>query len=196
MEDKEFDEAVRENSGRIRAFIARMIGDEEEAADLAQETFTRAHAARDSFQGGSKISTWLYSIATHACLDHLKSARRRRVDLVLPETLIQLAADGEGSPQLSAALLIDQARMGECVRGFIGGLPRDQRMALLLYDIEGMALAGVADALGCSVAAVKVRVHRARKKLRALLEENCTLSCDERGGLVCEMKPPGERPPA
>jgi RNA polymerase sigma-70 factor (ECF subfamily) len=84
--------------------------------------------------------------------------------------------------------------MGECVRRLIDELPGDQRMSLLLHDIEGMTLAEVADALACSVAAAKVRVHRARRKLRAILEENCTFGCDERGVFVCEPKPPGNKP--
>ena len=196
MEDKEFADALRENSGRIRTYIARMIGGEDEADDLLQETFARAQAAMDSFHGESKISTWLYSIATNACLDYLKTARRRRLELVPPETLLQVAADEEGSPRLSASLLIDQAKMGECVRGLIDELPRDQRMALLLHDIEGMTLAGVADALGCSVEAAKVRAHRARKRLRAILEDNCTFGCDERGVFVCEPKSPNKKPTA
>jgi RNA polymerase sigma-70 factor (ECF subfamily) len=196
MEAHELAAAFQENGGRIRAYISRMIGEDDEAGDLLQETFARAQAAIGSFHGESKVSTWLYSIATHACLDHLKSARRRRTELVPPETLIRVAADDEGSPRLSAALLIDQARMGECVRGLIDDLPRDQRMSLLLHDIEGMTLAGVADALDCSAAAAKVRIHRARKRLRALLEANCTFGCDERGVFVCEPKMPGEKPPA
>lgn len=194
MEDGELGVAIRENGGRIRAYIARMIGADDEADDLLQETFARALAAKDSFQGESKISTWLYSIATHACLDYLKSARRRRVDLVPPETLIRVTADEEESPHLSAALLIDQARMGECVRGLIGELPPDQRMALLLHDIEGMNLAGLADALGCTAATAKVRIHRARKRLRAVLEENCAFGCDGRGVFVCEPKSPDKKP--
>lgn len=196
MENEELAEAIRENGGRIRSYIARMLGGGDEADDLLQETTIRALAAKDSFQGESKLTTWLYSIATNACLDYLKSGRRRRIELVPPETLIRVAADEEGSPHLSAALLIDQSKMGECVRGLIDRLPQDQRLALLLHDIEGMTLAGVADALGCSVEAAKVRAHRARKRLRAILERNCLFGCDERGVFVCEPKSPDKGFPA
>ena len=192
MDANQFSSAIRENEGRIRAYIARMLGGDDEADDLLQETFARAHAARDSFRGESKISTWLYSIATHTCLDHLKNAKRRRTELVPPEAMVGAAADEEDSPQLSASLLLDQAQMGECVRRYVDELPRDQRMALLLHDIEGMTNPEVAAALGCSLEAAKIRLHRARKKLRAVLGANCAFGRDERGVFVCEPKPPAK----
>lgn len=190
MNSESFTDAVRENEGRIRAYIARMIGDADEADDLAQETFTRAHAGWADFRGEAKLTTWLYSIATHVSLDYLKSAGRRRLKLTPPGELAEVMDGGEagGEVRLSPPLLVDQAEMGECVRGCVDELPPDQRMALLLHDIEGMTNAEVAEALGCTVAAAKTRLHRARKRLRGVMEKICILDRDARGTLVCEPK--------
>ncbi|MEE9274903.1 MAG: RNA polymerase sigma factor, partial [bacterium] len=196
MNQEELAAAVRENEGRIRAYIARMIGDPDEAADLAQETFARAEKGRDAFRGESKISTWLYSIATRVSLDFLKSAGRRRLQVTAPESLDETPAGEEDGPRLTAALLFDQAEMGECVRRYIDELPPDQRMALLLHDIEGMTNPEAAEALNCTVGAVKIRLHRARGKLRSVLQEKCTFGRDERGVFVCEPKPSEEKPSA
>ena len=188
MDSDSFSDAVRENEDRIRAYITRMIGSEEEADDLTQETFVRAHAGWADFRGESKLSTWLYSIATHVSLDYLKSAGRRRLKLIPPEELAEVM-DGQGTggeARLSPLLLLDQAEMGESTRRYVDELPSEQRMALVLHDIEGMTNAEVAEALGCSVAAAKTRLHRARKHLRGVLEKICTLSRDARGILVCE----------
>jgi len=184
-----------ENEGNLRAFISRMIGEAEEAADLAQETFVRARAGLETFRGDAKITTWLYSIATNVCLDHLKSAGRRRLRVAPPETVAQVAGCGKEGARLTSALLLDQAEMGECVRRFIEELPHDQRMVLLLHDIEGMTNPEIASALDQSVATIKIRVHRARKRLRGVLLRNCHFTRDERGVLVCEPKPPDAASP-
>ncbi len=81
--------------------------------------------------------------------------------------------------------------MGECVRRLMDQIPSDQRMALLLHDIEEMTNPEVAAEMGCSVANAKIRVHRARKKVRAVLEENCVFGRDAQGVFVCEPKSPG-----
>jgi RNA polymerase sigma-70 factor (ECF subfamily) len=196
MEQKTFAAAIHENEERLRAYIARMIGEADAAADLTQETFARAHAAREAFRGDSKLGTWLFAIATNVCLDYLKSSAHRRLKVTPPETLVEIAAGDEDGPRLSAALLHDQAEMGACVRHFIDELPADYRSALLLHDIEGMPNAEVAAALGCTVATAKIRVHRARQKLRALLEQHCTFDRDARNVFVCEPRSPATEPPA
>ncbi len=197
MEPEQLAAAIGQSDARIRAYIARMIGDSDEAEDLAQETFARAQAGREAFRGESKVATWLYSIATNVCLDYLKSAGRRRLVATPPEALAEIARGdtADEGPRLSAALICDQAEMGECVRRLIDELPSDQRMALLLHDIEEMTSQEVADALGCSVAAAMVRVHRARQRLRAILEEKCSLGRDARGVFICEPKPPDQKAP-
>jgi RNA polymerase sigma-70 factor (ECF subfamily) len=190
--ERELTTVFETHRAAIAAYVTRFIDDAVEAEDLTQEGFVRAHAAREAFRGDSKPSTWLYSIATNVCLDYLKSARHRRQQLVPPDAAAGLAADEQEGPRLSASLLLDQAEMGACVRQFIEELPPDHRLALLLHDIEGMPNPRIAEALGCSVATVKIRVHRARNRLRETLRRNCSFECDERGVFVCEPKPPTE----
>ena len=186
-----FDKLFRENESRIGAYITRLIGDDGEAEDLTQETFIRARAGLDAFRGDSSVSTWLYAIATNVCLDFLKSAGRRRLQVTPPEILAEIAATDEESLRFSSDLLLDRDTMGECVRRLMDQIPADQLMALLLHDIEEMTNPEVAAEMGCSVANAKIRVHRARKKVRAVLEENCVFSRDAQGVFVCEPKSPG-----
>ncbi len=196
MDPDKFSEFILENQTRIRAYIARMIGDADEAADLTQETFARAQAGMEKFRGESKFTIWLYSIATNVCLDYLKSAGRRRLQVTPPEMLAEIAKCDEEAPRFSATLLLDQAEMGKCMRRFIDELPSNQRMALLFHDIEGMTNPEVAEAMNCTMATAKIWIHRARKRLRNTLEENCSFSRDKRGVFVCEPKHPAENPPS
>jgi RNA polymerase sigma-70 factor (ECF subfamily) len=198
MDQEELTATIRESEGRLRRYITRLIGSVDEVDDLLQETFTRAHSGRDNFRGESRGSTWLYSIASNVCLDYLKSAGRRRLVVTPPEVLEGIAKEGEAEdgPRLSVTLLLDQAEMGSCVRRLIEELPDNLRMALILHDIEEMTNAEVASALGCSVANAKIRVHRARQKLRDALETKCVFGRDARGVFVCEPKRRGQPPSA
>jgi RNA polymerase sigma-70 factor (ECF subfamily) len=192
MASVSFDNLFRENEGRVRAYIIRLIRDAGEAEDLTQETFIRARAGLDAFRGDSSVSTWLYAIATNVCLDFLKSAGRRRLQVTPPEILAEIAATDEESLRFSSDLLLDRDAMGNCVRRLMDQIPTDQRMALLLHDIEEMTNSEVAKEMDCSVANAKIRLHRARKKVRAVLEENCVFSHDTQGVFVCEPKSSGD----
>lgn len=194
MRQEDLAAIFEENRARLRGCVSRLIHAQDEADDLLQETFLRAQAGLASFRGDSKPFTWLYSIATNVCLDHLKSAGRRHFVQTPPEVLREIAEAGDPAegPRLSASLLLDQAAMGSCVRRLMEDLPPDFRIALLLHDIEGMTSAEVAAAVGCSLANAKIRLHRARERLREILGRRCSFGRDERGVFVCEPKPDSE----
>lgn len=78
--------------------------------------------------------------------------------------------------------------MGECVQRYFSQLPDAYRAVIMLHDLEGMTCPEVAELLGISLDAAKIRLHRARQQLRAILEEVCHFYLDERGVLVCEPK--------
>jgi RNA polymerase sigma-70 factor (ECF subfamily) len=83
---------------------------------------------------------------------------------------------------------LEQNQMGQCVQDKMDLLPKDYRTVLILSDIMAFSQQEIAEILSTSVSNVKVRVHRARKKMRAILEEHCSLGLDERSVLVCEPK--------
>lgn len=170
---------------RIFRYIMSMIRDTAEAEDLTQETFLRAYRRRDSLRDEGAQTTWLYRIATHVCLDRLRQYARRapkeseidldEMDIAEPDT-----------PSLQQE--IEQDEMSECVQGYLNDLSDSYRAAILLHDMHDLTAPQIAQLLGVSLATVKIRLHRARNKLRIALQAGCDFSYDERNVLTCESK--------
>jgi len=170
---------------RIFRYVMSMIRDTAEAEDLTQETFLRAYRRRDSLRDEGAQTTWLYRIATHVCLDRLRQYARRapkeseidldEMDIAEPDT-----------PSLQQE--IEQDEMSECVQGYLNDLSDSYRAAILLHDMHDLTAPQIAQLLGVSLATVKIRLHRARNKLRIALQAGCDFSYDERNVLTCESK--------
>jgi RNA polymerase sigma-70 factor, ECF subfamily len=96
------------------------------------------------------------------------------------------------TPEASVQVDLERREMSACVRAKVDELPDTDRSVILLYDIGGLSHEEISTVLGVEAGAVKVRLHRARKKLRALLERGCAFERDGRNVLVCEPKPPGK----
>lgn len=180
--------------GRIVAYLRRLAGDPELAEELAQETFARVARGLSGFRGEASPATWIYRIATRVYLDRLRSEAARTADpSSLPPEVVAPTAPGAGlreAPALPDRLLED-SEMGSCLREFVGRLPPAQRTVIVLHDLEGLTNPEIAQVLGCRLETVKIRVHRARRALRALLEEGCEL---ERGAdtvLRCDRRQSG-----
>ena len=178
---------LAEHYPAIRRYIIGLVRDPAEADDLTQETFLRAHRSRQSLRDPDAALPWLYGIATNASLDRLRQRARREPS----ESNLDPEAVSPPDPEPSAALLAEREEMSRCVQGFIGELSDSYRAVLFLHDVNGLSAREIAELLGDSTGSVKIRLHRARNKLRAALEEGCDFSTDERGTLVCE---PSERP--
>lgn len=139
----------------------RMTGSRVHAEELAQETFLRVHQRMGDFEGTSRFSTWLYSIARNLCLDHLK---RRRVAEV-PEGE-EVEAPGL-SPEDDAVVKEDVRRL----QRMLLRLPVSQREAFVLRHIEGLEYEEIAERCSTTVNNAKVRVHRAREALAHDMED-------------------------
>ncbi|MFG1928113.1 RNA polymerase subunit sigma-70 [Cryptosporangium sp. NPDC048952] len=164
------DEAVLEAHRReLRAHCYRMVGALGEADDLVQETFLRAWKGRTEFEGRSSLRTWLYRIATNACLDALASGQRR----VLPADVGP--ADPRWLEPIPDHLLdpatgsVDRETLEIAFLAAIQHLPPRQRAVLILRDVLGWPAAATGDSLGLSVPAVKSALQRARATLRERL---------------------------
>jgi RNA polymerase sigma-70 factor, ECF subfamily len=168
---------------RVRGYAASMLRDATASDDVVQETFLRAQAHLDAVREPDKVSAWLFRIAHNLCMDHLRARRASRIDP---------AADPEASGACDSSVLrdLERGQMSDCVREKIDRLPETDRAVILLYDIMELSHAEIADVLGIETGAVKVRLHRARKKLREVLEGDCSFERDNRNVLVCEPKPP------
>lgn len=169
-----FEELVRSQGPRLRAVALRMLGSPEDADDAVQETFVSALRNLPRFEGRSSLPTWLHRITVNVALMKLRSrasAGERELEELLPE--FNEAGQFARSPQpFGEAADADSLRAEEVelVRRCIDQLPEKFRIALLVRDIEGLGNEELAQALGVSVNAAKIRVHRARQALRTLLE--------------------------
>jgi RNA polymerase sigma-70 factor, ECF subfamily len=177
---------------QVQRHILAMVRDEAEAEELTQETYARALARIGQLRDPQAALAWLYRIATTVTLDRLRQRRPATVtfdEVVLAGAATQRAADGEREPSLLDAL--EQSEMSECVQAYLAALPDDYRIAILLHDAHGLSNPEIAELLGCSLATAKIRVHRARARLRETLASACSFEIDERGVLVCDPVPPG-----
>lgn len=154
-------------------FLSRGLQNEDDAADLAQETFVRVYQNRARFDPRQRFSTWLYSIAANLMKDRFRWRARH------PELSIDAqTAGGENSIRdiLPAAgpLPGDEAQAHEraqTIRKAVANLPEDLRTPLILAEFEEKSQAEIAAILGCTVKAVENRIYRARQRLRQDLAE-------------------------
>lgn len=162
---------VQLNSANVYNVALKLLGDEQEAEDVLQETFLSAFEAIDRFEGRSKLSTWLYRIAYNASLMRLRKRRQMTTfsldrpppeDNAGPEPVSYDLVDWSTVPD--DQLLTAEAR--QVMDDAIAELPESLRSAFVLRDIQGLSGAETAEILGITVQAVKNRLHRARLTLR------------------------------
>lgn len=167
---------VELNSASVYNVALKLLGDEQEAEDVLQETFMSAFQAIDSFEGRSKLSTWLYRIAYNASLMRLRKRKQMTAFSLdrppLDEDGLEMPAGRElvdWSAVPDDELLTAEAR--EEMDRAIAELPESLRSTFILRDIQGLSGAETAEVLGISVQAVKTRLHRARLRLRDRLSD-------------------------
>lgn len=168
---------------RIRRYLVRLAG-VLEAEDLTQETFLRVNQALASFRGDAALATWIYRIATNVATDRLRApcsrlgARSARPAILAGLGTLPLVEQD-----------IARREMSECVRDYVALLSANLRVVVVLSEFEELPDRQIAEVLGISLGAAKIRLHRARARLREMLERGCDLSRDERNELTCEPRP-------
>lgn len=165
---------------RVKGFITRLVKDEWIAEDLIQETFIRVQKNIDSVRDPSKLSSWIFRIAYNLCQDHFKSRKKEAHDTG------KLESSPNPFMEMPVQKELEQFQMGACVQDQIMLLPEQQRIVLILYDLLGFNHAEIADILDITRENAKVRLHRARKGLKSILQKKCAFELDERNILVCE----------
>ena len=190
MKENNFSAIYSEFYPKITHYLTRLVG-EHEAEDVAQTVFEKVNTNLSTFKGESKVSTWVFKIATNAALDRLKSPSYKRtpsgplapVPLQTVEN-IEMPFNKPSSPDQK----VIRDEMSDCVREFVDRLQTDYRTILVLNELEGFTNAEIADILQISVDAAKIRLHRARAKLKKELEKGCDFYHDERSELACDRK--------
>ena len=171
-----FEELVLRYQNRLVTVLAHLMGSQDLAEDLAQETFMRVYRARKKYVPGSKFSTWLFTIANNVASNARRSAsRRREVQVAAPPSASSTGVMGIDQMAVAAsgqmpARQLDKAEMRDIVRQSLQSLNERQRMALLLNKFEDMSYADIAATMDLSPQAVKSLLSRARVQLRDVLE--------------------------
>ena len=153
----------------IYALAYRVIGREEDARDVAQETFLRAFRALGGFKGQAKFSSWLYRITLNLCRDWIR--RERRTPLAqAPEGVDLIDLAGEATPSESIEDLVSRKQLGEAVARAMALLPEEQRTAIILKEYHGLTFQEIADLLDCPLSTVKTRLYQGLTVLRRHLQ--------------------------
>lgn len=194
----EFPDIYDEFHGKILNFLTRLVG-ENEAEEVAQVVFEKINQNLKRFKGESKLSTWIYRIATNSALDKLKSASFKYSQSgplapfpIHEPKMERLVSINENKP-VSLDKKIIREEVNECIREFIDRLPLEYRTIIILKELEGFTNKEIAKILEVSLDTAKIRLHRARASLRQSLETGCDFYHDERNELACDRKQPQKK---
>ncbi|HET6686829.1 MAG TPA: RNA polymerase sigma factor SigM [Jiangellaceae bacterium] len=154
-----FGEIVRRHRDRLWAVAIRTLGNPEDAADALQDALVNAFRRAGSFRAEAAVTTWLHRIVVNACIDRVRRTAARPSVVLVDD--VDVASPGL-DPGTQTALRLD-------VEAALATLPDEQRVPLVLVDMEGYPVSEVAEMLGCPVGTVKSRCARARARLLPLL---------------------------
>ena len=165
-DSEDFDAIVENHSNFVYNVACRVMGNPQEAEDVAQDAFLSAYRAYDRFRGQSHVTTWLYRITMNAALMRLRKTKKART---LTHTGIDEVevVDWTKNPHKDAL----DSELGDKLREGIDLLEPDLRASLVLRDVQGLSNAEAAEALDITVSALKSRLHRARMIVRRYLED-------------------------
>ncbi len=174
-----FKSLVRRHQNRVYSAAFRILGNVEEAEEVVQDTFVRVHQNLDKFRHQSSFSSWLFRICHNLCMD-LMRLKQRRNDVLVMLPLESQSRDQSDIPlsklnQLpdempGPAQLLESIEQGQVVAESLQKLPQNQRVVLVLHDIEGFSYQEIADIVGERIGTVRSRLHYGRQKLRELLD--------------------------
>jgi RNA polymerase sigma-70 factor, ECF subfamily len=178
----------REYSARIRNYLSRFVG-KTDAEDLCQEIFMKVNANIGAFKGESSVKTWIYRIAANRVTDFFRSKAYRQSTRETPISEAELEA-GEILRKTESSIdeTLDEKKMNGCIASFIRRLPVNYASILVLSefgDLSGKEIAAIA---GISAGTVKVRLSRARARLKKELASGCTISATGDDRIICERK--------
>ena len=171
---------------RVVRYIRYLLHDAAEAEDLTQETLLRAFQQQEALRDPAALEGWIYRIATRISLDRLRQ-RKRTVGhhLDVPAEELPLVDQMQPSP----FTVIQQSEMSECVNLYMSDLSDGYKAVILLHDADGLTADEIATLLGLPLTTVKMRLHRARQRLKVALDNACQFGRDDRGVFICEPKP-------
>ena len=168
-----FEALVLEHQNKVYSLALRMVGNEEDARDMAQEAFIRAFSSLTGFRGDSKFSVWLYRLTSNICIDFLRSrAKKRTVSMTWTDDEGDDAGELEiPDERFSPHPELERRELRSAIQRALARLPDDMREVLLLREVGGLSYDEIAASLSLEEGTVKSRIARARGALRKVLVE-------------------------
>lgn len=176
-----FEELIDSYQKKVFNLALRIIGNYDDAADLAQETFVRIFKAISNFKEQSSFSTWVYRITTNVCLDEIRKRKNKKFvsldeDIHMDDGDMKRQVVSEDPGPDDAA---ERAEVRRVVNNAINKLPEDQRAVITLRDLHGMSYEEIAKILDCPGGTVKSRINRARMALKNVLSSERELLLED-----------------
>jgi RNA polymerase sigma-70 factor (ECF subfamily) len=190
VSEQNFDTIFETFHPKIFRYLSRIVGPVD-AEDLTQEVFDKINRGLDGFQGRSRLSTWIYRIATNTAIDRSRSAAykyERTHDAFEDEALHQASHPMAPAAGPVTDQLVIRKEMSDCINAFIDNLSPDYRTVIVLSELEGFPNKEIAEILGISLDNVKIRLHRARARLKKSLQEGCDFYYTAGNTLACDRK--------
>ena len=156
-----FDELMRRYKRPVMNFVFRMLGNAEDAEDIAQDVFVHAYQKLDTYRTETKFSTWLFAMARNAAIDRMRWHARHPTE--------SIASTPEIAMPSGTAQEVGAREIGGQIAAAVARLPEDQRTALVLCEYQGMSYAEIAGVMRCSQKSVESRLYRAKQTLREAL---------------------------
>lgn len=176
-DDEAFAQLMRDNEKRIYNLTLRMTGNPEDAMDLAQEAFLNAWRGLKFFKGDSAFSTWVYRLASNACIDHLRRKKRRQ-DISVP---MPVDEEDDTAPEIPDERFqpeqeLERQELRRTVAAGLEQLSDEHRQVLVMREINGLSYQEIGDILDLEAGTVKSRIARARNSLRKILVKSGNFS--------------------
>lgn len=166
-----FEELIEIHQKKVYNIALRMMGNPDDASELAQEAFIKAYRSIRNFREESTFSTWIYRIATNVCLDELRKRKNRNVVYLDEDFKLE---DGDMKRQVEDSAptpdaIYERAEISRVVNEAIQSLSEEHRLVLILRDIQGYSYEEISEMLKCPEGTIKSRINRGRQALKDLL---------------------------
>ena len=186
----DFQTIYKEFYPKILRYLTNILNDKELAEDFTQDVFIRVNGGLNNFEGRSKLSTWIYKIATNITNDYFKSAafQKGTKQTLTGKCLDENKEDRNVWPVDKSELsdkILEKKEMNSCIKRYVQYISENYRTVFVLSEYEGMKNKEIADILDLSLDTVKIRLYRARTQLKKKMEKGCKITY-EGDGISCD----------
>lgn len=182
----EFHQIYKEFYPKIVRYLHKLLDNKDEAEDLTQEVFIKINSGLEKFEGKSKLSTWIYKIATNTAYDYFRSVsfQKGTKQTLSGEFLEENKEDKNvwtGVKSATSDKMLEKKEMNDCIKRYVDDINISYKTIFVLSEYEGLKNQDIADIFGLSLDTVKIRIYRARTQLKKKMEKGCEISHEENG---------------